>query len=74
MQLIYEIHNQYVFDTDELDYLTIDDLKNITEDEIIEAMTDEVYGGNWDNLHTKIVMELVNDNGESESYFEKYKN
>lgn len=33
-------------------------------------MTDEVYGGNWDNLYTNIVMELINDENKSERYFE----
>ena len=71
MQLIYEIHNQCIFDTDELENLNVEDLKQLSEEEIIEAMTDEIYSGTYDNLHTRIITELINDNNESERYFEK---
>lgn len=57
--------------------MTVDDILEMSENEIVEAMTDVAYGADdWlgiiDNQHEKVEFELLDDEDNSIRYFEQY--
>lgn len=75
MQIIYNRTTQFVIGVNE--DITEEEILEMTEQELIETMTDITYQSGGDigevsNQHGKIEFELLNDDDESVRYFEQY--
>jgi tetrahydromethanopterin S-methyltransferase subunit B len=75
MQIVYNVTTQFVVEVGE--DVSVEDILEMSEDEIVERMTDVTYEaddwlGTIDNQHGKVEFELLDDKDKSIRYFEKY--
>jgi TusA-related sulfurtransferase len=75
MQIIYNRTTQFVIDVNE--DMTKEEILEMSEQELIEAMTDITYQASGDigevsNQHGKVEFELLDDDDNSIRYFEQY--
>lgn len=75
MEIIYTVSTQFVVEVDE--NLTKEDILEMSEEEIINVMTDITYQsegelGEVTNVHGKAQFELLDDDDKSIRYFESY--
>lgn len=73
MQIIYNVTNQFVVDVGDI---TKEEIMEMSEEEIVESMTDVMYGndgylGETSNRHGRVEFELLDDEDESIRHFEK---
>lgn len=75
MQIIYNVTTQFVVEVGE--DVSVDDILEMSEQEIVETMTDVIYDnadefGTIENQHGKVEFELLDDDDNSIRDFEKY--
>lgn len=75
MQIVYNVTTQFIVEVGE--DVSVNEVLEMSENEIVDAMTDVAYGaddwlGTIDNQHGKVEFELLDDEDNSLRYFEKY--
>lgn len=75
MQIVYNVTTQFIIEVSE--DVSVEDILEMSEQEIVETMTDVIYDnadefGTIDNQHGKVEFELLDDEDNSIRDFEKY--